>query len=116
MRSVIFFLGFLCVMVPATSYIASFDPEPIGAHVSLLLFGIFAALVSYIAYSSSSTHFNRVSSKLSLLITGIFCAAVFFSALSLVHHGINLFIAGFLALVLLCLSALSIPFLSRPRA
>ena len=116
MRSLIFFLGYLCVMVPAASYIASADPEPIGAHVSLLLFGIVGAIVACIAYSYSSNHFKGSAGKLSMFLTGIFCAAIFFSALSLVHHGVSFFITCFVASVLLCFSAVAIPFLSRRRA
>jgi uncharacterized membrane protein YeaQ/YmgE (transglycosylase-associated protein family) len=116
MRSLIFFMGYLCVTVPAASYIANADPEPIGAHVSLLLFGIVGALVAYAAYSFSSTHFKRSNGRLSMLITGAFCAAIFFLVLSLVHRGGSFLIAGFLASVLLCCSAVAIPFLSRQRA
>jgi len=94
-------------MFPYASYLAVSDPEAVGAHASLLLFGVFAAIVcvtTSIAFMRRAQHGGRIAS----FAIGWLGALAFFASLQFVHFAgfvVTLFIA--LLVMLLAVSLAS---------
>jgi hypothetical protein len=99
-----FLLGFGMVMAPAVLYLTNNDPKPSGAEPALVLLGSIGAASATFAFHriAKDRHF---SSALVAPGCGAICAVVFYTALSLLYHGVHLYAAIFLALALTVLLA-----------
>jgi len=96
MRALLLLVGFAFAMIPYAGYLASADPEPVGAHSSLLLFGVFAAFVCAITSIALMRHIHPGGRMASFAI-GCLGALVFFGSLQFVHF------AGFVVTVFIAL-------------
>jgi len=89
MRSIIFVAGYICGTLLGVYALASADPEPLGAAVTLSRLAAAGVVASSIAYTFSVARFQRSPSKLAALLAGALSAGVFFAVLSLMHLGVN---------------------------
>ena len=94
-----FFLAFGMVMVPAVLFLTNNDPHPLGAEPALVFLGLIGAVSAAFAFHRSARE-CQFPSVLVEPTCGAVCAVVFYSALSLLYHGLWLYAAICLALVL----------------
>ena len=85
MRAVFFSVGFAAVMIPAADSLASMDPEPDMAGLSLLFFGLLALLASAGAFFWSAARSRVEHGKIMVLCAGVACAIGFYAVLGFTH-------------------------------
>jgi len=102
MRALLLLVGFASTMLPYAGYLASTDPEPVGAHASSLLFGVFAAVVCAITSVALMRHAQPGGRTASFAI-GCLGALVFFGSLQFVHFA-GFVVTAFIALLIMFLA------------
>ena len=115
MPQALFFGAFLVAGFPIALTMASTDPEPDMAGLSLLLLCFICAVASLLAYIASSHKYVRAPSALNGLCAGVIAATSFFLVLSFVSRDFGLWPCLFLALGLSSTVAAASPLMSQRK-
>jgi len=111
-----FFIGYICVYLPGASYLAARDPEPVGAHAFLLLFGFVMALYASGAYWLTGQWIRRPTRPLAATISGAVCAAALLAETAWVPRGFTFLASLTLSTAALIVVASATSYVSRLRA
>ena len=115
MSAVLFLVGYIFAGTALANVLAEYDPEPLGAFASLVLFCFVGAVVSAVSYYLSSLTSSRFPSKLAGLAAGVICASIFSVAMGAIYLGLGFLTSICLAFVLSLAVAACSPFFGAKK-
>ena len=115
-RIAIFVIAFIAVAIPAANYLASRDPEPDMAGLSLLFLGFFGLLAGLGVFAWSTAHAQAAPRSILTFFTCVACATCFYAALGLIPAGLGFAYAMALSFALVLFVAWASTLLLRAGA
>lgn len=82
MKGLLFYAGFFAVACAVVPYFSPDDPERLGVEGSLLVFGLFGATVSCVAYRLAALSYELPYAKLASVFLGAVCSVAFYLVLA----------------------------------